>query len=53
MMDKGDPVSAQAYADEIRALDNTVRGNGLVHSFSSDPDLRERFAANLAKFDLF
>ena len=52
MMDKGDPVSAQAYADEIRALDNTVRGNGLVHSFSSDPDLRERFAANLAKFDL-
>ncbi len=53
MMDKGDPVSAQAYADEIRTLDNTVRGNGLVHSFSSDPDLRERFAANLAKFDLF
>ena len=48
----GDETRAQQLASEIRALDSSVTGKGLVHANSSDPDERQRFHDNLARFDL-
>jgi TolB-like protein/Tfp pilus assembly protein PilF len=52
LMQKGDTAGAQQYADEIRALDASVNGSGLVHTFSQDARLRDEFHENLAKFNL-
>jgi TolB-like protein/Flp pilus assembly protein TadD len=52
LMEKGDETRAQQLASEIRALDSSVTGKGLVHANSSDPDERQRFHDNLARFDL-
>jgi TolB-like protein/Tfp pilus assembly protein PilF len=53
MLDKGDEIKARQLADEIRALDRTVRGRGLVRDYSKNKAIRDRFQANLEKFDLF
>ena len=52
MMERGDESRAKNLADEIRALDETVTGKGLVRAISQDKTIRDRFQANLAKFDL-
>jgi tetratricopeptide (TPR) repeat protein len=52
LVDKGDEARAAKLADEIRALDKSVTGNGLVHANSCDAGERQRFHDNLAKFDL-
>ena len=52
LMEKGDEKRAQQFADEIRALDKSVTGKGLVHSNSYCAKERQRFHDNLAKFDL-
>ena len=52
LMQKGDAAGAQQYADEIRALDSSVNGSGLVHALSKDARLRDEFHENLAKFNL-
>ncbi len=52
MMERGDESRAKILADEIRALDETVTGKGLVRAISQDKTIRDRFQANLAKFDL-
>ena len=52
LMQKGDTAGAQQYADEIRALDSSVNGSGLVHALSKDARLRDEFHENLAKFNL-
>jgi len=52
LMEKGDEVRARQLAEEIRALDKSVTGKGLVHSSSYDARERQRFHDNLAKFDL-
>ena len=52
-MEQGDETGAKILADEIRALDKTVTGKGLVQAISQDKSIRDRFQANLEKFDLF
>jgi len=52
LMEKGDEVRARQLAEEIRALDKSVTGKGLVHSSSYDARERQRFHDNLAKFNL-
>ena len=52
LMQKGDTAAAQQYADEIRALDSSVNGSGLVHALSQDARLRDEFHENLEKFGL-
>ena len=52
LMDKGDEARAAKLADEIRALDKSVTGKGLVHANSCDVEERRRFHDNLAKFNL-
>ena len=52
LMDKGDESRAAQLADEIRALDKSMTGKGLVHANSCDAGERQRFYENLAKFDL-
>jgi tetratricopeptide (TPR) repeat protein len=52
LMERDDEARAKILADEIRALDGTVTGKGLVWAFSQDKSIRDRFQANLAKFDL-
>ncbi|MBT8437837.1 MAG: tetratricopeptide repeat protein, partial [Gammaproteobacteria bacterium] len=52
MMEIGDEAGARKLANEIRALDNSVNGRGLVHTFSYDASQRQRFHDNLAKFNL-
>ncbi len=53
LMESGDEAGARQYADEIRSLDRDVAGRGFVRSQSIDPDIRNRFRANLEKFDLY
>ncbi|HKJ53767.1 MAG TPA: BTAD domain-containing putative transcriptional regulator [Gammaproteobacteria bacterium] len=50
---QGDEAAARVYADEIRALDDSVKGRGLVRSYSGDEKLRRRLRANLEKYDLY
>jgi TolB-like protein/Flp pilus assembly protein TadD len=52
LMEKGDQARARQLADEIRALDKSVTGRGIVHANSCDATERQRFHDNLAKFDL-
>jgi tetratricopeptide (TPR) repeat protein len=52
LMQNGDRAGAQKLADEIRALDSSVNGSGLVRALSQDVELRDEFHANLEKFDL-
>jgi tetratricopeptide (TPR) repeat protein len=52
LMERGDDARAKILADEIRALDKTVTGKGLVRAHSKIKSIRDRFQANLAKFDL-
>jgi len=52
LMERGDETRAIILADEIRALDRTVTGKGLVRALSKTKSIRDRFQANLAKFDL-
>ncbi len=52
LMEIGDITNAQKIADEIRALDDSANGKGLVQAFSSNAVIRESFRANLARFDL-
>jgi adenylate cyclase len=53
MMGQGDETRAKILADEIRALDKTVTGKGLVRFHSQDKSIRDRFQAHLEKFDLY
>ncbi len=53
MMEQGDEARAKILANEIRALDKTVTGKGLVRSISKDKSIRDRFQAHLEKFDLY
>ncbi len=53
MMEQGNETRAGELADEIKALDKQVKGRGLVRTLSQDKTLRERFRANLEKFDLY
>jgi len=52
LMQKGDTAGAQQYADEIRAVDSSVNGSGLVRALSRDAGLRDEFHANLKQFGL-
>jgi tetratricopeptide (TPR) repeat protein len=52
LMQKGDTAGAQQYADEIRAVDSSVNGSGLVRALSQDAGLRDEFHANLKQFGL-
>jgi len=52
LMEIGDITNAQILADEIRALDSSVNGKGLVQTFSENEAIRESFRANLAYFEL-
>jgi adenylate cyclase len=52
LMEKGDETRARQLADEIRALDKSITGKGIVHANSYDSRERQRFHDNLAKFDL-
>jgi tetratricopeptide (TPR) repeat protein len=53
LMEQGDETRAKILAEEIRALDKTVTGKGLVRSNSQDKSIRDRFQAHLEKFDLY
>ena len=53
MMEQGYVTRARELADEIKALDKQVKGRGMVRTLSQDKTLRERFRANLEKFDLY
>jgi TolB-like protein/cytochrome c-type biogenesis protein CcmH/NrfG len=53
LMEKGDTAGASRLAGEIRALDKSVSGKGLVRSLSMDKGLRDLFQAHLEKFDLY
>ena len=53
MMEQGNETRARELADEISALDRQVKGRGMVRTLSQDKALRERFRANLEKFDLY
>jgi len=52
LMEKGDEVRAQRLAEEIRGLDKSMTGKGMVHANSYDAQERQRFHDNLAKFSL-
>jgi len=52
LVEKGETTRAQQLAEEIRALDKSMTGNGMVHSNSYDAGERQRFYDNLAKFNL-
>jgi tetratricopeptide (TPR) repeat protein len=52
LMEQGDETRAKILADEIRALDQTATGKGIVRSISQDKSIRDRFQASLDKFDL-
>ncbi|TNF90613.1 MAG: tetratricopeptide repeat protein, partial [Gammaproteobacteria bacterium] len=52
LMEKGDEARAARLADEIRALDKSVTGKGIVHANSRDASERKRFHDNLSKFNL-
>jgi TolB-like protein/Tfp pilus assembly protein PilF len=52
MLERGDETRAKILAEEIRALDQTVTGKGIVRSISQDKSIRDRFQASLDKFDL-
>ena len=53
LMEQGDEAAAKTIAQEIRALDKTVTGKGVVRAFSMDKNLRDQFQAHLEKFDLY
>jgi tetratricopeptide (TPR) repeat protein len=53
MMEQGDETRAKILADEIRALDQTVTGKGLVRAVSPEKSIRDRFQGHLEKFDLY
>jgi adenylate cyclase len=53
LVERGDEVLAKVLAAEIRGLDSSVTGKGLVRSLSIDKALRDRFQASLEKFDLY
>jgi len=52
LMEKGGESRAQQLADEIRTLDKSMTGKGIVHCNSFDAGERQRFHDNLAKFSL-
>jgi TolB-like protein/Flp pilus assembly protein TadD len=52
LMEKGETARARRLAEEIRALDKSMSGKGMVQSNSYDAGERQRFHDNLAKFDL-
>ena len=52
LMQMGEIANAKKIADEIKALDDSANGKGLVQAFSSDAAIRESFRANLAQFHL-
>ncbi len=49
MLEKADETGARRLAEEIRALDKSVTGKGLVRCYSQDKSRRDRFQSNLAK----
>jgi len=49
---KGDLAAAQTLANEIRELDSSVNGSGLVRAYSQDAELRNQFHRHLQQFDL-
>jgi TolB-like protein/predicted Zn-dependent protease len=49
MLEKGDEASARTLADEIRALDKSVTGKGLIQIYNQDKSKRDRFKSNLEK----
>ena len=51
-MELGNESSAHQLAHDLRELVKSVSARGHVHAYSSDAGQRERFRANLAKFDL-
>ena len=51
-MELGEEASARELAQEIRQLDKSMTARGLVHGYSYNAGERERFRANLARFDL-
>jgi tetratricopeptide (TPR) repeat protein len=51
-MELGNDTHALQLANEVKKLDRSVTARGIVHGYSYDPGQRERFRANLAKFDL-
>jgi TolB-like protein/DNA-binding SARP family transcriptional activator/lipoprotein NlpI len=53
LMEMGDESGARKIAAEIRALDSKVVGRGFVRTLSQEKSLRDRFQANLEKFDLY
>lgn len=53
MMELDDDVAAEALANEIRGLDKSASGRGLVRMCSQDKILRDQFQANLERFNLF
>jgi TolB-like protein/DNA-binding SARP family transcriptional activator/Tfp pilus assembly protein PilF len=53
LMDLGDESGASKQAQEIRRLDDKVMGRGFVRTISMNKSTRERFQANLEKFDLY
>ena len=52
LMQKGDTRAAQKLADEIRALDSSANGGGLVRAVSRDAAVRDHFHQHLARFGL-
>jgi adenylate cyclase len=52
LMEKGETARARRLAEEIRALDKSMSGKGMVQSNSYDAGERQRFHDNLVKFDL-
>jgi TolB-like protein/DNA-binding SARP family transcriptional activator/Flp pilus assembly protein TadD len=53
LVERGDEAMAKELATEIRALDSSVTGKGLVRSLSINKALRDRFQASLEKFGLY
>lgn len=52
LMQNGDRAGAQKLADEIRALDASVNGNGLVRAISINATVRDAFHSDLEEFGL-
>jgi predicted Zn-dependent protease len=52
LIEKGDEVAARAVAAEIRALDKTMKGHGLVRYYSNNPQTRDQFYRNLETLGL-
>jgi len=52
LMQNGDRAGAQELADEIRALDASINGNGLVRAMSINARLRDAFHSDLEIFGL-